>query len=476
MCSFYDRLFMFVDDQLFAIRNRLNGGDQQFVKHSMISPTVSNSIVAQSQVVTATPIVSSPATFSGWTNSDRTISSNDSYATDSLNPSGTSNTLLVTNFTFSGLPNTAVIDGITVGVEHKKSSATNVFMYGQLRYGGSVIGFNQSHSCTDSNETTTSLGGSTDLWGTALTATEANTSTFGVGVYFSDLAGFLSATDTLSIDHVTITIAYHLPVTQVDGVNVTESIVATWSTGSPSTAKPHLIGTLDGVESGGQILAFSDVWALPERGALATDVNATPVLTTSEWDGGFPTDNKALDYIEVLLTDPDVAQTIVVKYGKDGQDPDSITLGTIATNNFSQKLYSYSLTNYETDAVGKKFQFTLTGANISDMGIDGFVVHTRLLPGNIPKIWEVHLLLGGYQNTGLQPNKSVPELTTFLLSLESTGTALTLAEDFDGDGTDATRYVAIVPGSVARSYDKSFQIGPNQEVWRVLLREVKVSD
>ena len=156
--------------------------------------------------------VKTPSTASGtsWTNPGNAKNSDNVYATYSLGARATSNTLNLTNLAV-GVPSTAQILGVLVGVERKASSSGYVQMQTiKLIKGGSIVGTDQTSSfgeptfgTTDSTDT---WGGSSNLWGTTLTAADVNASNFGVSlqVYNSNSG----STITTSIDQVTVTVYY----------------------------------------------------------------------------------------------------------------------------------------------------------------------------------------------------------------------------------------------------------------------------
>ncbi len=164
-----------------------------------------------------------------WTNPARAQSSNDSYATASLD--GTiSNYLYCTGYGFA-IPSGSTIQGIAVNVERKSNSIanggsndTNV----RLIKGG-VVG--STDNATATLYTTTDFsephGSTSDLWGTTWTNTEINASNFGVAFAASKLSS-TGAAHTVSIDYIQVVVTYLPPptTTLATGTDPAAAIIA----------------------------------------------------------------------------------------------------------------------------------------------------------------------------------------------------------------------------------------------------------
>lgn len=146
-----------------------------------------------------------------WTNPGNTLSSNNSYATAGVAGAGTTTSYLrCTGYGFT-LPPNATINGITVSIERRSSSAGA----GGARDAavravqGGVIGTEDRSSGT--NYTTADLtedhGGATDLWGLTWTSTDINAADFGAAFAARKNAGG-GGTFTLSVDVISITVDY----------------------------------------------------------------------------------------------------------------------------------------------------------------------------------------------------------------------------------------------------------------------------
>lgn len=143
-----------------------------------------------------------------WNNASNAQTSNDVYATATLvNDSSPTESLRVTNFGFS-LPSEAVITGILIEVEGKVSvDLQAAFCRAALVYGGVNIGTLETGSPNLLfTEGTSSIGSSTSLFGTMLSAAVVNDPSFGVDIR---CVGVTSTFITVSVDHVRMTIYYH---------------------------------------------------------------------------------------------------------------------------------------------------------------------------------------------------------------------------------------------------------------------------
>jgi Tfp pilus assembly protein PilX len=168
-----------------------------------------------------TVTVTGPATSTGtkapttgvgtsWVNPNNVATSNNVYATYSIGSRGTSNTLTITNFT-AGVPASAQILGVVVGVERKASVSSNLQMSViKLVKAGVAVGTDQTSSTGEpyfgTSDAVDTWGSSTSLWGTTLTAADVNASTF--GVQLSVYNGSSSSSVTASIDQVTVNVYY----------------------------------------------------------------------------------------------------------------------------------------------------------------------------------------------------------------------------------------------------------------------------
>jgi hypothetical protein len=187
-----------------------------------------------------------------WTNPDRAVSSNNSYATASVDGTVT-RALRCTGYGFA-VPVGATITGIIVNVERKSNRTTN---------GGAsdaamrlvkrgVIG--TTDRATATTYTTADVieahGGGADLWGETWTPADINAADFGAA-FAATKASAAGAAHTISVDHVQVTVNFSLaPFTQTASPAVCETLVD-WS--NPTRAmlsdNSRATASLDGTTS-----------------------------------------------------------------------------------------------------------------------------------------------------------------------------------------------------------------------------------
>lgn len=175
-----------------------------------------------------------------WSNPTRALSSNNSYATASVDGT-TTRFLRCTGYTFA-IPAGATINGITVSVERRSNSTAN---------GGSrdaavrvvkagVIG--TADRSTTTTYTTADVieahGGAADLWGEAWTAEDINAASFGAA-FAATKASAAGAAHTVRVDHVRITVDYSfLPGTYSVTASPTTCASIVWTGGTRAWSNP----------------------------------------------------------------------------------------------------------------------------------------------------------------------------------------------------------------------------------------------
>ena len=190
---------------------------------------------AATQTASPASCVNSNTGDNDWANYGNAVSSNDSYATVSLDDGDQSDYLQCTNFGFS-IPSGATINGITVNIE-RKSTATNITDRRVRIVKGGSRGSDDLSTSTGypSTDTVEAHGGATELWSETWTAADINSTGFGaaLSVEKTDNSG---GARTVSVDHIQIV------------VNYTVISAPTVTTGS-ATALTVSSATLNGVVS-----------------------------------------------------------------------------------------------------------------------------------------------------------------------------------------------------------------------------------
>ena len=179
-------------------------------------------LMGMSSAAVAVTVTASPATCASvagigtvaWTNPTRAVSSNNSYATASVDGT-TTRFLQCTGYGFA-IPAGATIDGITVNVERNSSSTANggsTDAAMRLVKAGTIGAADRStgtiYTTTDAIE---AHGSAADLWGTTWTAADINNANFGAA-FAATKASAVGGAHTISVDHIQIVVDYTLPPT-----------------------------------------------------------------------------------------------------------------------------------------------------------------------------------------------------------------------------------------------------------------------
>lgn len=210
----------------------------------------SHSANAASQ--TASPTTCTNVTGIGtqaWNNPGNAVSSNNAYATGSVNDNQTTNYLRCVDYGFS-IPAGATIDGITVSVE-RRSSNTNAIRDAAMRLvkAGTIQSTDRStgtfYPTADAYE---NHGGSNDLWGTTWTPADINNANFGAA-FASIKPVTFGGNRTVSVDHIQITVDYtpsavintYYPGTASVGVGATSITLGAATGATPPIAAGDLL-------------------------------------------------------------------------------------------------------------------------------------------------------------------------------------------------------------------------------------------
>lgn len=235
----------------------MNKKKPSVVLHGLFAILVTGLLAEWSQAATATSSPSSCTNATGvgtvaWSASTtgNAVSSDNAYATVSLGNNQVSNYLQCTDYGFAAIPAWAVINGITVNVERKSSSASATAptdAYVRLIKGGNVVTATNRRTATayTTADVTESHGSATDLWGTTWTPADLKTTNFGVA-FSTQKAGFSWTNWTVSVDVIQVSVDYTIPVRScVSVVNGNWSSAATWNCGSgPGDGPPTSIDTV----------------------------------------------------------------------------------------------------------------------------------------------------------------------------------------------------------------------------------------
>ena len=224
-----------------------------------------------------------------WTNPGNAFSSNDAYATASVDGS-TTDPLSCLNYGFS-IPLNAIVTGIEVYVERRSDRTANGGSRDASLFlvkGGAQVGNNLATATTYTTADVVEVHGSpSELWGTTWSPAELNAANFGALFTATKPSGG-GAAHTISADHIFITVYYIVPVTAPGGFNAFETTTAPGAiTGVNRTKVAGAAFSLDvvAIESGAQFAAFSDTVLVDLLGnntlGVALDANNCPTSFTA---------------------------------------------------------------------------------------------------------------------------------------------------------------------------------------------------
>ena len=266
------------------------------------------------------------------------------------------------------------------------------------------------------------------------------------------------------------------------------------------------------LDSEGHDYAKTYRWQLPIRSAAPYIDQETPVtksgnLDTSIWHGGVPGTNKAFHkaifWVEYLdKADFGAERSITVKYGLDGRDSETITLGTMlgptdpAHSDFDspnegdfaskvmQTLYfqdatkSGSAIDPTVDAVGRTIQMRFSFAHTSpNVGVDpprihAFEIHSALRPVEL-RTWEMFVRIGQdmIQESGYYDPESKTEKIALFKTLEQQVYPIYFKHTYDGHAgfdEESTIYCHITDR-------ERVSVGDEYEIHRLVLQEAETS-
>tara|TARA_R100000808_G_scaffold6830_2_gene20095 strand:- start:12365 stop:14866 length:2502 start_codon:yes stop_codon:yes gene_type:complete len=239
-------------------------------------------------------------------------------------------------------------------------------------------------------------------------------------------------------------------------------------------------------------------WQLPVRSAAPFIDAETPLTTsgefdTSVWHGGVPGTSKAFLKAVFWVDKLDAQSTgnnrkITVKYGLDGEDSETYTLGTIYMDNSSDRvktLYFNDATvttggatiNPLTQAVGRSIQMRFSfatddGADTDPPRMFAFEIHSTLRPKKL-RTWEVYVRIGEdmMQETGYYQPVSKTKQLTDLDTLEDQVFPIYMKHTYDGHAgfdEEASLNCTIVDR-------ERVSIGDEYEIHKIVLQEVDTS-
>ena len=237
--------------------------------------------------------------------------------------------------------------------------------------------------------------------------------------------------------------------------------------------------------SGSDYQATPIRWRLPDTGGPPYTNNNTATLEstgwfeTSNWHGGLPDQPKAFISMTFLVEDVNADDTIKVEYGLDGAAATTTTLGTLSGTGQAQTLYFHSVSNPETNAIGRtiRFRFTFTAATAGQTGQDkddvgntpkmyAFGMHSTLRPRKI-RTHQVDVRLSNdmVQDNGRLSPVALTSMITDLGALEDQDYPMVLRADFERDGSESDISVHLRDHQILSESD-------GHQIRRLLFQEV----
>ena len=311
-----------------------------------------------------------------WSNAGNAASDNGSYATVVLD-GDTSNWLRCLNYSFS-IPAGATILGIELNVERRSSRTQNGGSDDagvRLVKGGTIQPTDYE---TDANYGTATnvvetYGGSNDLWGNTWTPAEINAANFGA-VFAATKPSGGGAAHTVSVDFMSITVYYTLPVVVDPGsFNAFEAATAPGAiTGVITTKVAGVAFGLDvvAISAGAQLATFSNSVTVDLLGntALGTPLDGnncptafTVVQTVSP--AAIAAGRATVNFAAVANAWRDVRVRVRYPVG-------APTVTSCSTDNFAIRPASFALSASDLD-----WETAGTGRALTNAGASGGVVH-----------------------------------------------------------------------------------------------------
>ena len=265
---------------------------------------------------------------------------------------------------------------------------------------------------------------------------------------------------------------------------------------SSSTRQRYVVAAGRVFDQNGDDIFRTYRWQLPIRSPAPfidaeTIVNKTGEFDTSIWHGGVPGTSKAFLKAVFWVENLDAADSgdnrkITVKYGLDGADSETYTLGTLASTDKIQTLYFNDATvttggaaiNPMTQAVGRTIQLRFSFSTDTEVAgsdpprMNAFEVHSTLRPPKL-RTWEVFLRIGEdiMQESGYYDPVSKTKQLTDLDTLEDQVYPIYLKHTYDGHaGFDEESSISVQIVDRER-----VSIGDEYEIHRLVLQEADTS-
>ncbi|MGQ0546250.1 MAG: DUF6701 domain-containing protein [Betaproteobacteria bacterium] len=307
-----------------------------------------------------------------WNNPGRAVSSNNQYASASVDGTVT-DPLRCVNYGFA-IPATATILGVEVRLERKSNRTTNGGSRDNTFFlvkAGVAVGANRATATTYTTTDTVEVhGGPADLWGTTWTPAEINAANFGA-VYTGTKPSAAGPAHTITVDHMQITVYYSIPPGSFNAFETTT--VAGAINGVIRTRVAGTAFSLDVVAilSGAQLGSFNDavIVELLGNNSLGVPLDASncptafTLVQTVAPNPNIAAGRSTVNFAAVPNSWRDVRVRVRWPVG-------APTVTSCSTDNFAIRPASFSLAVTDND-----WETAGTGRALTNTGAAGGVVH-----------------------------------------------------------------------------------------------------
>jgi hypothetical protein len=234
-----------------------------------------------------------------WNNVDNAMTSDNSYATAVL-VGQNSHRLKATNFGFN-IPSGAEIVGIKTELEGKTLLGNRSFII-QLLKNGAYTGLATNGQFTTTEQYSVN-GGNSSLWNTTWTSDDVNASNFGLGFWI-----YLTTTDTVSVDHIRITVYYNISSPGLSTVSVTQNALT-----QPGKVDVVMTGQISSVP-----VTYNQLIQPANAGIVVTTYTSVIVTTANQLvqppAGSIILTGQVSTILIALIVKPNAASIAVVGY------------------------------------------------------------------------------------------------------------------------------------------------------------------
>lgn len=264
-----------------------------------------------------------------------------------------------------------------------------------------------------------------------------------------------------------------------------EELVATFVDRGTDGTRPMLL--MMGLSAGGVTNSQKTyAWFIPEDSQSPVQssdpkTNLYDVtLDMSGFHGGLPHEPKSL-VSATLQTDGHTKENVSLKFGRDGEDPSTISAFTFDGPGNIETLYFESIANPVVNAVARTFNFQLVLSPDSTAlthlrKIKSISIVMTLRP-NRHRAWRVFFIVGGATLGNFAAQDEVTDKATMLTrlgDLETQEYPIALNHDFEQDGEDEQVRVIIRPGTLRQNFD--FDDTPEgMDIWEMVMQHVPTS-